>query len=113
MNAKHEKYASSERRKITETWTTPENYRVKVYTYHDKAKHVYWSIISECIVEESGTSGIYFEKSRLHVDLNQLISSTPAARYDFRKLEHAHNLASYQVESLVSELISNSEKVTA
>lgn len=113
MNAKHEKHASDARRKITETWTMPDNYRVKVYTYHDKAKHVYWSIISECIVEESGTSGIYFERHSMQVDLNQLISSIPAARYNFRKLEHAHNLASYQVESLVYELIFNREKVTA
>jgi hypothetical protein len=109
VNAKHEKYASSERRKITETWTTPENYRVKVYTYHDKVKKSYWSIISECAVSESGTSGIYFERHSMHVDLNRLISSTPAARYDFRKLEHAHNLAAASVESLVSELVASHE----
>lgn len=113
MNAKHEKYASSERRKITETFTTPDNYRVKITTRHDKDRKGYISIISECLIEESGTSGIYFERHAVHADLNQLISSTPAARYDFRKLEHVHNLAAESVESLVSELIANREGVNA
>jgi len=113
MNAEHEKYASSERRKITETFTTPDNYRVKITTRHDKDRKTYTSIISECVIEESGTTGIYFERHAVHADLNQLISFTPAARYDFRKLEHAHNLAAESVEGLVSELIAKHEGARA
>ena len=114
MNATHEKFGNDITRKITETWTTPDNYRVKVYTYHDRAKKVYWSIISECEVEESGSSGFYMERHRLRTDLNRLISQTLATRYNYEKMAAAHESASSQVSSLVAELLAaHNEEVNA
>ncbi len=109
--ATHEKFGYETNRKITETWTMPDNYRVKVYTYHDKNKKVYWSVISECIVEASGNSGVYFEKHRLHTDLNRLISQTLATRYNYEKMSTAHESAVAEVESLVVSLLEAHEKV--
>jgi len=108
--ATHAKFGNESTRKITETWTTADNYRVKVYTYHDKVKKVYWSIISECEVEESGSSGFYMEKHRLHVDLNRLISQTIATRFNYEKMATAHELAVVQVGDLVAELLASHDK---
>ena len=109
----HEKFGNETTRKITETWTTSDNYRVKVYTYHDKIKKVYWSIISECIVEPSGDSGYYFEKHSLRDDLNRLISQTLATRYNYEKMSAAHELAAAEVGSLVASLLAAHEKEVA
>jgi len=35
MNAKHDKFTNEVTRKCVDTWTLDNNYRVKVYTYHD------------------------------------------------------------------------------
>ena len=109
----HEKFGNETTRKITETWTTSDNYRVKVYTYHDKTSKVYRSIISECIIEPTGDSGYYFEKHRLHSDLNRLISQTLATRYNYEKMSAAHELAAAEVSSLVASLLAAHEKVSA
>ena len=109
----HEKFGNETTRKITETWTTSDNYRVKVYTYHDKNKKVYWSIISECIVEPSGDSGYYFEKHSLRDDLNRLISQKLATRYNYEKMSAAHELAAAEVGSLVASLLAAHEKEVA
>ena len=111
--ATHEKFGNETTRKITETWTTSDNYRVKVYTYHDKIKKVYWSIISECIVEPSGDSGYYFEKHSLRDDLNRLISQKLATRYNYDNLRAVHELAVAEVGSLVASLLNAHEKVSA
>ena len=107
--AKHEKFSNEMTRKITETWTLENNYRVKVYTYHDKNKKVYWSIISECLVSESGTSGLYFERHSLHQDLNRLIQSIPATRYNYEKMSTWHVSAVAQVTQLVADLLASHE----
>ena len=109
----HEKFGNETTRKITETWTTSDNYRVKVYTYHDKNKKVYWSIISECIVEPSGDSGYYFERHSFPDDLNRLISQTLATRYNYEKMSAAHELAAAEVGSLVASLLAAHEKEVA
>lgn len=111
--ATHEKFGNETTRKIAETWTTADNYRVKVYTYHDKNKKVYWSIISECIVEASGESGFYFEKHCLRSDLNRLIKQTLATRYNYEKMSTAHESSVAEVESLVANLLEAHEKVSA
>lgn len=112
--AKHDKVGNSITRKISETWTLESGYRVKVYTYHDKSKKAYWAIIKECQVEESGTSGLYFERHALHSDLNRLIEQTLATRYAWHKLEQAHNIAVEKVQDLISQLLeSHLEKESA
>lgn len=106
MNAKKESFSDQGRRKATDTWTLENNYRVKVYTYHDRAKRVYWSVITECQVEASGSSGIFFERSRPQVDLNQLIEATAASRYSYAKMMDQHKLAIAKAGELITRLLS-------
>ena len=116
MNAKHDKHVNEITRKCVDTYTLENNYRVKVYTYHDKTKKVYWSVISECEVEASGSSGIYFERHRMHVDLNKLISSISAPRYNPTNMKKAHEEAIYSTRELVDQLLQANqarEKVSA
>ena len=90
MNAKHERFLNHVSRKCVDTWTLDNNYRVKVYTYHDKNKKSYWSIVSECTVEESGTTGIYFERHTVHTSLNQLAGKVEALRFNGDSMVKAH-----------------------
>lgn len=97
-----------------DTWTLDNNYRVKVYTYHDKNKKAYWSVIKECTVEASGTAGIYFEKSTLHTSLNQLAGKVEALRFNGDSMVKAHDNAIDSVRDLVDQLLElNKEKVSA
>jgi len=105
MNAKHEKIVNEISRKCVDTYTLENNYRVKVYTYHDKVKKVYWSTISECVVEASGTSGIYFEKRTMYTDLHQLAGKVEALRYSPENMKKAHEQALYSVRELVDQLL--------
>jgi len=111
MEVIHNQISNDARRKITDTYTIGE-YRVKVYTYHDKNKKAYWSIISECTVEPSGTTGIYFEKHRLYTDLNKLINTAIASRYNYQHLISHHNKALLMVRELIDQLLEK-EKVSA
>jgi hypothetical protein len=87
---------------------------VKVYTYHDKNKKAYWSVIKECTVEASGTTGIYFEKSTVHVSLNQLAGKVEALRFNGDAMVKAHDTAIESVRDLIDQLLdSNKEKVSA
>ena len=104
MEVIHNQISNDAKRKITDTYTLGA-YRVKVYTSHDRVKKAYWSVISECIVEPSGTTGIYFEKSRPQVDLNKLVNSAIASRYNYQHLISYHNKALYIVRELVDQLL--------
>ena len=111
MNAKHDKFTNEVTRKCVDTWTLDNNYRVKVYTYHDKVKKAYWSIISECTVEASGDSGIYFERHSVHKDLNRLAGTVIATRYNPSNMVKAHSDAVEAVRDLVEQLLqANYEK---
>jgi hypothetical protein len=85
----HKQIISNERRRITDTYTLPNNYRIKISTYHDRAKKTYWSVISECVIRESG-AGVYFERHRMHADLNKLLATAPGLRYSSKDLHTAH-----------------------
>ena len=116
MNAIHEKFVNEITRKCVDTYTLENNYRVKVYTYHDKVKKVYWSTISECTVEASGSEGIYFEKHSVHTDIHELAGKVEALRYNSEKLKAAHELALYSVFGQIEELLEAGqarEKVSA
>jgi hypothetical protein len=89
----HNQTILKDSRRVADTYTLPNNYRIKIYTYHDKNKHAYWSVIKECVVRDSGTAGIYFERHRSHVDLNKLLNITRAPRYSYTELITVHNLA--------------------
>jgi len=88
----HNQIISNERRRITDTYTLENNYRIKISTYHDKVKKNYWSVISECVVRESG-AGVYFERHRIHADLNKLLATAPGLRYSSKDLHTAHATA--------------------
>jgi hypothetical protein len=116
MNAKHEKFTNEVTRKCVDTWTLDNNYRVKVYTYHDKVKKAYWSIIKECTVEASGNSGIYFERHSVHKDLNRLAGTVIATRYNPSNMVKAHSDAVEAVRELVEQLLQDNyekEEVSA
>jgi hypothetical protein len=89
---------------------------VKVYTYHDKVKKAYWSTIKECMVEASGSEGIYFEKRTMYTDLHQLAGKVEALRYSAENMKKAHELALDSVRELVDQLLEAGqvrEKVSA
>lgn len=111
MEVIHNQISNVAQRKITDTYTRG-SYRVKVTTYHDKNKKAYWSIIRECTVEPSGTTGIYFEKSRPQVDLNRLINTAIASRYNYQHLISHHSKALHMVRELIDQLLEK-EKVSA
>jgi hypothetical protein len=116
MNIKHERFLDHTSRKCVDSWTLDNNYRVKVRTYHDKVKKAYWSVISECIVEASGTSGFYFEKHTMHTDLNQLAGKVEALRFNGDSMVKAHDSAIYSVRELIDQLLQANqarEKVSA
>lgn len=116
MNAKHEKIVNEISRKCVDTYTLDNNYRVKVYTYHDKVKKVYWSTIKECTVEASGSEGIYFEKYTMHTDLHELAGRVEALRYNPENMKKAHEQALHSVRELVDQLLEAGqvrEKVSA
>jgi hypothetical protein len=116
MNAKHEKIVNEITRKCVDTYTLENDYRVKVYTYHDKVKKVYWSTIKECTVEASGSEGIYFEKHTMHTDLHELAGRVEALRYSAENMKKAHEQALYSVRELVDQLLEAGqvrEKVSA
>jgi hypothetical protein len=101
----HNVTKSEVRRKISETWTMPDNYRVKVYTYHDKSRKAYLSILATCTVEESGYAGIIIEYSTSEKDISRLAGNVPATRYNFNRMEEAHNLALESVSEQVAALL--------
>lgn len=116
MNIKHDKFSNHVTRKCVDTWTLDNNYRVKVHTSHDKVKKVYWSVISECTVQASGNSGLYFERHRMHEDLSRLINKVIVTRYNPSIMEKAHSDAVEAVRELVDELLQSNygmEEVSA
>ena len=105
LQVSHNQVSNDARRKIVDTWTAPDNYRVKLHTYHDKNTKVYRSIISECLVRESGTDGIYFEYSSPMSDLHQIAHQAIGNRYSYLKLSENHALALASVQELIRTLL--------
>ncbi len=105
MNAIHENFVNEITRKCVDTYTLENNYRVKVSTYHDKVKKVYWSTISECVVEASGTAGFYFERHTMYTDFNRLAGKVEALRYNPENMKKAHGLALDSVRGLIDQLL--------
>jgi hypothetical protein len=108
----HKQIISNERRRITDTYTLPNNYRIKISTYHDRAKKIYWSVISECVVRESG-AGVYFERHRMHADLNKLLATAPTLRYSPKDLHNVHAHALDLGEELKEQYLSINAGATA
>lgn len=101
--AKYEKYGDSTRRKVVESYTLENNYRVKVYTTHDKARKAYYTSISECQVQQR--EGYSMEFHAMFSDYSQIVQRIAISRYSWHTLEQAHNLAVELHGDIVRDLI--------
>jgi hypothetical protein len=103
--AVHEKFGHEINRRIVESWTREDNYRVKVSTWHDKRHKGYISTISECLIERN--EGYTIEKWVMYSDLNKMIQMQAVSRYNYEKMAEAHLQAVAQVLDQVNDLIAN------
>jgi hypothetical protein len=105
----HEKIAVDSSRKVSESWTRGDNYRVKVTTWHDKTRKAYLSNISECQIQPR--EGYTMEFFSPFSDLNKLIQAEQVSRYNFANLQAFHLAAVAQVLDQVEQLLANPSKV--
>lgn len=102
-NAKPDKVGDATRRRITESYTLENNYRVKISTWHDKARKAYLTNVSECQIQPR--DGYTMEFHAMYSDFNQTVIGERTSRYSWCDMERAHNIAAESVEDLVRELI--------
>lgn len=88
----HNQIVSSVGRRITDTYTLPNNYRIKITTYHDKTRKAYLSYIAEVMVSPSGSANIVFERSTRD-NLHKGLSIVNGLRYSAKDLHAAHAAA--------------------
>ena len=88
----HNQIVSSVGRRITDTYTLPNNYRIKITTYHDKIRKTYFSYIAERVIR-GGDNGVYFEYSRPQLDLHRHLSTANGLRYNAKDLHAVHAVA--------------------
>lgn len=103
--AVHEKFGHEINRRIVESWTREDNYRVKVSTWHDKTRKAFISNISECIIERN--EGYTMERWVMYSDLNKMIQMKAVSRYNYEKMSDFHLQAVAQVMDQVNDLIAN------
>lgn len=106
---KHEKYGHEINRRIVESWTREDNYRVKVRSWHDKNRKAFISNLSECQIEAN--EGYVMEKSVMYSDLNQLIQIQPVSRYNYEKMAEFHAQAVAQVLDQIHSLLGDASRV--
>lgn len=106
---KHEKYGHEINRRIVESWTREDNYRVKVRSWHDKNRKAFISNLSECQIEAN--EGYVMEKSVMYSDLNQLIQIQPVSRYNYEKMSEFHAQAVAQVLDQINSLLGDASRV--
>ena len=103
-NTKADKQGNATRRKIVESYTLDNNYRVKITTWHDKTRKAYLTTVSECMI---GTreGGWVWESHTVFHDFNQLVASESVSRYSWANMERVHNIAADMAEELVRDLM--------
>lgn len=106
---KHEKFGHEINRRIVESWTREDNYRVKVRSWHDKNRKAFISNLSECQIEAN--EGYVMEKSVMYSDLNQLIQIQPVSRYNYEKMSEFHAQAVAQVLDQINSLLGDASRV--
>ena len=109
--ATYEKHGDSIRRKVVESYTLENNWRVKVYTTHDKARKAYYTSISECQVQQR--DGYSMEFHAMFTDYSQIVQRVAVSRYSWHTLEQAHNLAVELHGNIVRDLIASRLNVAA
>jgi hypothetical protein len=102
-NTKPDKHGDATRRKIVESYTLENNYRVKITTWHDKARKAYLTAVSECEIETR--EGWTWERHTIYADFYKLVASEKVARYSWPNMERAHNIAADMAADLVRELV--------
>ena len=101
----HEKYGHEINRRIVESWTREDNYRVKVTTWHDKTRKAFISNISECTIERR--DGFTMEKWTMYQSLNKLIQIQKINRYNYDKMAYFHILGVAMVQNQINALIAD------
>jgi hypothetical protein len=102
-NATYNKQGDHITRKILVTYTLENNWRVKIYTRHDKARKAYLTSVSECQVQHR--DGYSMEFHAVFTDFSKIVAAVPVARYSWHTLEAAHNLAFESSHDLIRQLI--------
>jgi hypothetical protein len=108
----HQKHGHEINRRIVESWTREDNYRVKVSTWHDRNRKAFISNLSECKAEQR--EGYTMEFFSPFSDLNQLIQMQGVSRYNYEKMADFHDKAVTAVLDQIYSLISapsNAEEV--
>lgn len=105
----HQKFGHEVNRRIVESWTREDNYRVKVSTWHDKNRKAFISNISECQIEKN--EGYVMEKSVMYQSLNRLIEMQGVSRYNYEKMADFHIKAVSAVLDLINSLLSDPSRV--
>jgi hypothetical protein len=105
----HQKHGHEINRRIVESWTREDNYRVKVTTWHDKNRKAFISNISECQIEKN--EGYTMEKSVMYQSLNRLIQMEAVSRYNYEKMADFHAKAVTAVLDQINSLLSDPSRV--
>lgn len=105
----HQKFGHEINRRIVESWTREDNYRVKVTTWHDKNRKAFISNLSECQIEKN--AGYVMEKSVMYQSLNRLIEMQGVSRYNYEKMSDFHANAVSAVLDQINSLLSDPSRV--
>ena len=105
----HQKHGHEINRRIVESWTREDNYRVKVTTWHDKNRKAFISNLSECQIEKN--EGYTMEKSVMYQSLNRLIQMEGVSRYNYEKMADFHAKAVSAVLDQIYSLLSDPSRV--
>ena len=105
----HQKHGHEINRRIVESWTREDNYRVKVSTWHDKNRKAFISNLSDCRIEVS--ENYTMEISVMFSDLNQKIQIQPVNRYNYEKMADFHNKAVTAVLDQIYSLLNDASRV--
>jgi hypothetical protein len=103
--ATREKFGHEINRRIVESWTREDNYRIKVTTWHDKTRKAFISNLSECTIER--TEGYTMERFTMYQSLNKLIQMQAVTRYNYEKMADFHIQAVAKVMDQVNALIAD------
>lgn len=100
---KENQIVNTESRKIVNTYTLENGYRVKVATYHYANSKVIRSTISECIARQEATYSM--ETHRMFADFNEILITERVPRYSLKLLQDQHAKALEIAAPIVEQLL--------
>jgi hypothetical protein len=100
---KENQIVNTESRKIVNTYTLENGYRVKVATYHYANSKAIRSTISECIAREEATYSM--ETHRMFADFNEILITERVPRYSLKLLQDQHAKALEIAAPIVEQLL--------